>query len=382
MTVPLLQRERTVSISYAPLFNSEDMSSLRVPYNDRIWSGDTAGLSLPLMYIGAGLSFSSGSGSLTADGLRELGFGNIADEPDSPTEDGIGLTIAEKRLRNRIVTAIVLRGTVGKEWYSNFEIGYAAEHRGFSKAADCAERRLGDYIGMSREKGRRVFFVTGYSRGGAVANILSKRLCDSRGSDCVFAYTFASPNTASCYPVNCPNIFNIVRREDFFTHLPPKAWGFRRYGRDIVLSADVGERFKAITGKDYLGSTEPSAVEAAISAAAALAPDIRAYYERRRPVGDRMLSLYEYMKTVARLLADDADESAGEILIDSVVSQYADLSLFLSAGVDIAAYLSPAAGIPRCAVSDSHSPAAYVAAMESRLPLINGTLASRNAGIA
>ena len=330
-------------------------------------AGDNDRFDNALAAVCAALSFSADAPAMLSDNLRRLGFGDIAFcgyEQNDPSR--IGAAFAAKRQNGVLLIAVVLRGTQGTEWFSNFRIGYAFEHKGFSLAADDAEQQLREYLRRyPGERGIR-FLITGYSRGGAAANLLARRLCDSRGADSVFCYTFASPKTAIIRSAaHYDGIRNLVREEDFFTRVPLTEWGYRRYGGDVVLSGDVSAGYRMITGEEYTGFTDKAAANAACRAILTLAPNVPAYYKRLYPVGRRSLSLYDYMLTVAEALSDETDDSTGEILLDSAVSQFADLSAFLTSGMDIGALLSPALGIPRCSVADSHSPAAYLAAMQT-----------------
>ena len=316
----------------------------------------------------AALSFSSAEAGYLTDNLSRLGW----NKPDlqsfeNSRSDGIGLAFAQKTVGGQNRVAVILRGTQGQEWYSNFEIGYAAEHTGFSKAADYAEDRLGDYL---RSQGVRdpAFFVTGYSRGGAAANILSKRLCDRWGVDAVRAYTFAAPNTVISYRgASYGSIFNFVREEDFFARVPLTGWGYTKYGRILFMSGDVSEPFRAAAGRDYLGLTDSLSADEALGAILKLAPNVHAYYERRYPVGKRLLSLYEWMKLTAQLLAGRQSETAVEVTADADTSEFGDLAAFLSLRLDLTSLLIPSGGAPRCSLADSHSPAAYMAALEQFL---------------
>ena len=323
-----------------------------------------------LVRLGAGLSFSAGSKELLAENLAEAGFKNIrffgydGDDPEK-----IGLAVGMDRYAGRDTVAVVLRSTRGKEWYSNFDTGYKAEHKGFSKAADFAEDKLCDYIYENGLGDDAAFFVTGYSRGGAVADILAKRLSDRIGTDGVKGYTFAAPNTVIHNKSGkyC-RIFDFVRREDFFTRVPPESWGYEKYGRVIALKGDIAEGYERLAGEKYIGYSSPEPVDEVIKATSVLAPNIRAYYERRYEVGKRRMSLFEYFSSVADMLAQSMDELTGEIMMDGAFSRFGELSAFLSAGADISYFLSPGAGIPRCSVADSHSPAAYLAAINKSFP--------------
>ena len=148
--------------------------------------------------VAAALSMSAADETLLKENLRALGFGDIVTLAYGEGDrDKIGMCIASRVTGEQLQIAVVLRGTCGEEWYSNFEIGYSAEHSGFARAADFAELRLADYVFTRAICIQPRFFITGYSRGGAVANILAKRLCDRYGLDYVSAYTFAAPATVS-----------------------------------------------------------------------------------------------------------------------------------------------------------------------------------------
>lgn len=317
--------------------------------------------------IAGALAMASADERMLREDLKSLGCGDILTLAyDTDDRDEIGVCIASRKRHGFLETAVVLRGTDGREWYSNFDIGFSSEHRGFSKAADYAEAKLGDYV-FTRAIGMEPrFFITGYSRGAAAANILAKRLSDRYGTDSVTAYTFASPTTTiSRRTARYNSVFNLVRDEDFFTRVPLAGWGYTRYGRDISLSGgDISERFRALTGEEYIGFTRTAAVDNFLAAAAALAPNVHAYYKRRHSVGERELSLYEFMNGVADMLSDNMDDAAADVFMSAMVSDYADLMSFLSSGADLMEIITSAGGVPRCSVADSHSPAAYIAALE------------------
>ncbi len=335
--------------------------------------------------IAAVLSMSAENEALLTQNLKNLGFSDMLSLRSSGG-DAVGITVASRLHDESLQIAVILQSTAGDEWYSNFEIGYTAEHSGFAKAADRAELRLGDYV-FTHAIGREPsFFLTGYSRGGAVANILSKRLCDRYGLEQVVAYTFASPATTISRRTNrYGTIFNLVRSEDFFTRVPLRNWGYTRYGKTVSLSGhgDMTARYRAMTGDDYIGFTRQTAVENFLLALQRLSPNVHAYYERRRQVGDRKLSLYELMRAVASMLSQNADEQTADVFFTAMVSDYADLVGFLSSGANLEDILSSSLAIPRCSVADSHCPAAYMAALDVFLEQQGAELAhSRGGGAA
>ena len=168
------------------------------------------------------------------------------------------------------IVAVFIRGTNGtiEEWSSNFDLGNLDEcekysdwsdpqnHKGFDVASTRIVNALDEYIDAYVGVCTKAFWVTGHSRGAAIANITSAELID-QGNE-VFAYTFATPNTtidedAHSSQYNC--IFNIVNENDFVTCVPMSAWGFSRYGRstrDCRIEGDSEKEWEKFTGKwDY-----------------------------------------------------------------------------------------------------------------------------------
>ena len=189
------------------------------------------------------------------------------------------------------IVALWVRGTEPKsaeEWSSNFNVGdlarffdaYDSEegktprqsnddwtrktnHRGFDV---CATRLLGylktyyldEYVMPELDadpEATLAFWLTGHSRGAAVANIMASYLLDE-GEE-VFAYTYAAPyNTAnteaSAERYDC--IFNLVNANDFVPTLPMPEWGFTRYGRTAQVDASQwASEIKAATNVEYSG---------------------------------------------------------------------------------------------------------------------------------
>jgi hypothetical protein len=101
-----------------------------------------------------------------------------------------------------LVACIVRGGAYGAEWGDNFRISDNSKyHYGFNSAATKVQASLYDYLADLKEKGDIVgdikLWITGYSRGAAVANLLAAKIDDSPAlnikKENVFAYTFATP---------------------------------------------------------------------------------------------------------------------------------------------------------------------------------------------
>ena len=365
---PLINDRARLSLRYPTDAAGKVTQTCSVALSDGLFPR-RGGFSPQIARAAAALAASSADKKYVEDNLRALGYMDVNFVAyNHQDRDKIGMCLSSRMQDDSLVVAVVLRGTEGCEWYSNFDVGYSAEHHGFAAAADFAELRLGDYVFTHAIGCEPRFFVTGYSRGGAVANILAKRLCDRYGSNSVCAYTFAAPATTISRRVNrYGSIYNLVRDEDFFTRIPPAGWGYSRYGHDISLSdtGDITERFKELTGDEYIGFTRQAPIDSFLGAVMNLAPNIHAYYERRRSVGDRRMSLYEFMTAVADLLSKNDDESCADVFMSAMLSEYADLMSFMSSGADLGDILSSADAVPRCSVSDSHSMGAYMAALEN-----------------
>lgn len=167
------------------------------------------------------------------------------------------------------IIVIAVKGTnERKEWYSNFDIGTttkfsnypdwttSANHKGFDVAAVRIQKQVASYVSSYVSgSNQKVYFITGHSRGGAIANIIGASLTDKGNT--AYTYTFASPNTTTKSATTCKGyktIFNIVNKDDFVTYLPCNVWGFRRYGLEYKASiADNYEKeWEDFTGiNDY-----------------------------------------------------------------------------------------------------------------------------------
>lgn len=179
-------------------------------------------------------------------------------------EDGrlstIAVAISQKQIELNGETCtlvpIAIRGAgYESEWSSNVSIGKNGEAKGFADAADQVHKQVQYYIenyGLTEElaSGRIKFWVVGYSRAGATANLTSKRLVDNYGDEgnVVYGYTFEAPMggvaSAALDDVShtgygtYPTIHNIINEADFVTLVAPSEMDFVRYGVDHLVGSD------------------------------------------------------------------------------------------------------------------------------------------------
>lgn len=100
-----------------------------------------------------------------------------------------------------------------------------------------------DFKNFVQEK-NPIIILTGHSRGAAVANLLAVLLNQVYDSSKIFAYTFACPQTIkTSLKFTDYNIFNFINSSDIVPYLPLSFWGFKRAGKDIFLDEDFDGGF-------------------------------------------------------------------------------------------------------------------------------------------
>ncbi len=189
-----------------------------------------------------------------------------------PTDDSIGVAIGKKTIRSNageeytLVPIAIRSYGYEKEWASNMTINgentddMKDEHSGFKSARTHVMDELKYYIanyGLSDDlkKGKVKFFVTGFSRGSATANLTGKFLVDTYGENSdyqnknqIFAYCFAVPAGGTDFRDNtlvsgksnecyyC--VHNIINKVDLTPMVATYEMGFKRYGVDHYVPGD------------------------------------------------------------------------------------------------------------------------------------------------
>ena len=197
--------------------------------------------------------------------LKSCGFLDIVDEKIDKNHQTqmlhpIKVTIGHKTIyfeqKDYDLYAILVRGTTdAMEWVSNFDLN--------SLNKDCANQFVipKNEIEILFESYKKNYFtsgamtkiwVTGHSRGGAVANLLAHELSGKYSASNVYAYTFASAKVVA-KKVADANIFNYIIQEDIVPKVPP---GYVRYGKDIVLNTKghMDKLYQQMTSKKYEGT--------------------------------------------------------------------------------------------------------------------------------
>lgn len=176
-----------------------------------------------------------------------------------PDTDSIAVACSSKKIDDFTLVAISVRGGgYGSEWASNFTMGSNGNHEGFQKACDDVLSFTDAFLSDNKIEGNVKFWITGYSRAAATANLIGGELDDgydfsaaiNYDNDGVYAYCFEVPcgalkstndnaievvdkmNTSIYF-----NIFNIINPNDLVCYVAPTAdeFGFGRFGVDIYL---------------------------------------------------------------------------------------------------------------------------------------------------
>ncbi|MBR6458889.1 MAG: lipase family protein [Actinomycetaceae bacterium] len=229
---------------------------------------------------GTGDGEATDSASNARDLLEQLGFKDIEvneDYKSAPTRESIGVIVGHKELSKdagggELLAVAVRGGGYGSEWASNMNVGTGKEHAGFAKAADVVLDFVNEYQGkLGINEGK--IWVTGYSRGGAVAGLTAYKLLElgEVAPANLYAYTFEAPaslrqDTESAQAEKT-GIWNIVNPADIVPRLPLSQWGYTRPGHDILIP-DVSEKSYEDAEKlmrDQLGTYDPKCAYAVTS---------------------------------------------------------------------------------------------------------------------
>ena len=219
--------------------------------------------------------------------LEKAGFTNIERNDyysrGVTLQDSMGVIIGEKKIKNwegkeYTLLAIFPRNAgYVHEWAGNFNLGAEGFHTGFLAARDEVLRFTKHYINAQNLAGDLKIWCAGYSRGAATANLFGGFLAEDSGyfgNDVkiapkdIFVYTIGTPlavpatfSKSVALSVSGPRggdyaldtdvpaytftgadanlsadlpqyagIHNFTAVGDYVTKLPPKQWGFTRYG--------------------------------------------------------------------------------------------------------------------------------------------------------
>ncbi len=297
--------------------------------------------------------------------FQNCGFENIKSYYGG--DDSLGAAVCTAQ-RGKNVFAVI-RGSMGREWYSNFDIGTAYTHQGYAEAT----RRIMPLFDRFAKENCRLLF-TGHSRGGALANLIASRLL-LKGRDEVYAYTFACPNVTTddeVYNRRYRNIYNFAFEDDFITHCPPPEWGYGRYGNTVNFkNSEINftrfrSAFKELTGREFVSFREhEESVTHFTDTINKLASNPEEYYLKKYLVDGEEMSLYDYFHTICDLFTQTDPADAGFRLLSTKLSEFAPLGDFLASGIDLLTLIEQG-GIQNSCAMYAHSCLSYLCLLNTQ----------------
>lgn len=229
--------------------------------------------------------------------LEDNGFVDFETNGDyriKMTETTLGVACAHKNIVDdgKKYTLLVLAPRSAgyeAEWMSNFIISSSADakgnHAGYEEAANKVMAYAREYIKKYGIKGNIKLWLTGYSRGGGIADFAGAAvLADSSRQlgnevsltpDNFYCYAFGSPRTIAAEGNSfdfskTDYVHNLYRDSDLMTNLPPETMGFVRYGRHYEFAQDYSaerrenmlkhlNEFNSQFYNDYINGKDPDA---------------------------------------------------------------------------------------------------------------------------
>ena len=317
---------------------------------------------------------------LSADGYLHVESQNYKND----NEHDISYTLACQNVKDgEVLLAVILRGTDGVEWLGNMDVGRGSRHESFEKANQSLQSAIKAYISKYKLD-NIIFFVTGHSRGAAVANLLTADLNQNAAAfktdaSKVFCYAFATPNNTTA-PAADKNIFNFTFEDDFVPQVPLKKWGFGKYGSTATASAqalyesnsEFNSRMNRYANLSYgrAPSFDKAATEKVLEDFYELAPTVEVYYTKEYMMApDHGLVTGEEDQTMHGFMRNYIGNAAAFGLDDLGSSIGAALKR-LPAGNDVKAiadyfiegWLPPEA---RRSINDTHQAFTYYAALKT-----------------
>ena len=239
-------------------FDHYDPGELVYYYSDRYFKSSGKEINPHLRTMSAALVFTAQGTSDDPDEtygriLRNIGFTDIETyDMDHTAMDTMGVVLARKSIGGKNVLAVVLRGDLYElEMAANLIAGAQGDIQTFADAEALVESRVSAYLdkyGITQTK----YWVAGYSRSGAVANLFGRSLNRDLSGFCtteddIYVYAF-EPALGSAENTAYENIHNIIDPRDTVTYVYPSLWSMYGCGvPDYIGDADETITLKALS---------------------------------------------------------------------------------------------------------------------------------------
>ena len=249
------EKQTTLKVESSYAGEQEKEYEMTFTYRDALFQGKTNEFSKDLAMLSYGFSIASEEKVEAQQFFKDLAFTSpeyASEYDEKPKVAGVGYCFATKVVDNFNLIAVSIRGFNYRiQWVDNFNVGTEGDHKGFSDSADIVLEALNTYVGKIKNSKPTKLWLVGYSRGGAIANVMSSKILSDETSkfkkDNMFAYTFEAPRGLTKeHAIAYDNVFNIINSADVFTRVCPEEYGLYRCGQDIdIYSKDIDAIIKA-----------------------------------------------------------------------------------------------------------------------------------------
>ena len=223
---------------------NKPMFRLSYIYKDSLFDKSPSTFNKDLAMFAFGAANNTEDATTISSFYSSLSFDDIyvsSSYSQTPTTNSIAYCFAHKVIKGDDVVCVSVRGENYKlEWVNNFMVGTNGDHTGFSESAAIIKNDLDQYLDKYASSLNLKVLITGYSRGGGVANNLANKILSSQNyllnSSNLYVYTFEAPaSVALSNNINYPNVFNLINSADIVCYVPPMKYGLVRCGIDIEL---------------------------------------------------------------------------------------------------------------------------------------------------
>ena len=230
-----------------------DPYKLSFLYDDEYFLTSAKTYNKDLSMLSYGVSVATSTDRRGATFFTDAKFNDIVihDYDKTPTRDTMGYFMAHKSIGDSELVTVAFRGfNYGLEWANNFVIGKTGNHEGFNARGEEAYESLQNYIAEYAKDKPLKIWINGYSRAGAVSNVLSSLIMkDDKvnvAQDNLFVYTYEAPAALSLEnAVAYENVHNITNEADLVASIPPETYGLKRCGVDYpIYDANVATLMK------------------------------------------------------------------------------------------------------------------------------------------
>lgn len=238
--------------------NTGDPYKLSFLYDDEYFLTSAKTYNEDLSMLSFGVSVATATDRRGATFFTDTKFNDIVihDYDKEPTRDTMGYFMAHKTIDDYELVTVAFRGfNYGLEWANNFQIGKTGNHAGFDARGVEAYEALQEYIAKYAKDKPLKLWINGYSRAGAVSNVLSSYILKDNKinvtQENMFVYTYEAPASLSLEnAVAYENVHNIINEADLVASIPPEAYGLKRCGVDYqIYDANVATIIKQFDEK-------------------------------------------------------------------------------------------------------------------------------------